>query len=261
MAASSPIDGGHAMRPILLISVPVIPRPRHPPDPARLGAGRRRSRRSRASRTDREPADPTIDELLAAHNKVRAEEKRPPLKLNAQLTEAARGHARDMAEHNKLSHEGSDGSDPEDADQAHGLPLPGDRRERRRRPGDPSARSMRTWIESPPHRENILGDFTEMGGAVAKGSDGRNYWCVDFGRPMPQVDPAKSPGEMIAALNRARAEAKKQPLRRIPSWRASPPDSPARPPNASRSTSKDARRQDPVRRPREARASGRAGSP
>jgi uncharacterized protein YkwD len=159
-----------------------------------------------------EPVDPTLADLLAAHNKVRAEEKRPPLKLSARLTEAARSHARDMAEHDHLTHEGSDGSDAAKrikragyVYRAMGENVAGGE--------DTVAEAMRSWIESPPHRENILGDFTEMGGAVAKGRDGLSYWCVDFGQPIPPVDPEKSPPELIAALNRARSDAKKRPLK------------------------------------------------
>ena len=160
-------------------------------------------------------ADSTLDDLLAAHNRVRAEEKLPPLRLNDRLTEAARGHARDMAEHNELTHDGSDGSDPKARIKRTGYHY--------QEIGENVAggqqtvgEAMNSWIESPPHRENLLGAFTEMGGAVEKGPDGRNYWCVDFGRPMPEVDPAKSPGEMISALNRARAEAKKKTLKNDP---------------------------------------------
>src|SRR5436309_1691882 len=53
-----------------------------------------------------------LDALLAAHNRIRAENELQPLRANRQLAEAARDHARDMAEHQKLSHEGSDDSDP-----------------------------------------------------------------------------------------------------------------------------------------------------
>src|SRR5689334_15742938 len=54
--------------------------------------------------------DPDMVELVAAHNRERAKEKLAPLTANAQLTAAARIHARDMAEHEMMSHEGSDGS-------------------------------------------------------------------------------------------------------------------------------------------------------
>lgn len=156
-----------------------------------------------------------LAELLAAHNKVRAEEKKPPLQLESRLTEAAQAHARDMAEHSNLSHEGSDGSAPKTRIKRAGYHYK-DMGENVAGGQETVGEAMRSWIESPPHRENILGDFTQMGGAVATGPDGRKYWCVDFGRPMPQVDPEKSPGELIAALNRARSGAKKKPIRLDP---------------------------------------------
>lgn len=38
------------------------------------------------------------------------------------------------------------------------------------------------WMNSPGHRANILNPaYTHAGGGVARGSDGRLYWCVIFG--------------------------------------------------------------------------------
>jgi uncharacterized protein YkwD len=159
-----------------------------------------------------EPADGTLEDLIAAHNKVRAEEKLPPLKANPRLTEAARGHARDMAEHGQLTHQGSDGSDTVTRIKRAGY-VYREIAENVAEGDEDVGHAMRSWVESPLHRKNLLGNFSEMGGAVAKGRDGRSYWCVDFGRPIPPVDPTKSPGELIAAVNRARSEAKKRPVR------------------------------------------------
>jgi uncharacterized protein YkwD len=213
MAASRSIEGGlsmhsfliHARRTLLVLAGLMVA----------IGSARGQDAKPKDSGRPAariEPVDPALADLLAAHNKVRAEEKRPPLKLNSRLTDAARSHARDMAEHEHLTHDGSDGSDPAKRVKRAGYVY--------RAIGenvaageDTVAEAMRSWIESPPHRENILGDFTEMGGAVAKGQDGRSYWCVDFGRPIPPVDPEKSPRELIAALNRARSDAKKRPLK------------------------------------------------
>src|SRR4051794_35826603 len=105
--ASTTFDGGPAMRPIpltalhsyLILTALLIPMSwslTQEPKPKESGPPPR----------ERGTADTTLADLLAAHNKVRAEEKLPPLKLNAQLTEAARGQARDMAEHDELTHEG-----------------------------------------------------------------------------------------------------------------------------------------------------------
>jgi uncharacterized protein YkwD len=154
-------------------------------------------------------------EVVEAHNRVRAEHKLSPLKVNAQLTEAARGHARDMAEHQKLSHEGSDGSTTAQRVKKRGY--------RYQEVGENIATAetvdqvMRAWLDSPGHRKNILEpQFTEVGVAMVPDAEGNRYWCVDFARPWPKVDTAKAPAEMIAALNRARAEAKRSTVKPDP---------------------------------------------
>lgn len=159
------------------------------------------------------PSDPLAEALLAAHNKVRAEEKLPPLKLNARLNEAAQAHARDMAGHGELTHEGTDGSAPPDRIKRTGYVYK-ECGENVTDGQDDVGSAMRSWIESPPHRKNILGNFTEMGGAMVKSADGTAYWCVDFGRPIQPVDAATGPAAMVEALNKARSQAGKEALRK-----------------------------------------------
>ena len=216
MAASRSIDGGLAMRPAacLVLQFSVVTGLFLSALASSWGQDRKPNSTAGAP-PSRGAADSTLDDLLAAHNRVRAEEKLPPLRFNARLTEAARGHARDMAEHIKLTHDGSDGSAPKARIKRTGYHYQ-EIGENVAGGQETVGEAMRSWIESPPHRENLLGPFTEMGGAVEKGSDGRNYWCVDFGRPMPEVDPANSPAQMISALNRARSEAKKKTLKNDP---------------------------------------------
>jgi uncharacterized protein YkwD len=151
------------------------------------------------------------DALIAAHNRERAADSLPPLRANAQLSEAARNHARDMAEHRELSHKGSDGSDPATRVKRGGY--------RFRAVGENVAagqesveEAMRTWMNSPPHRSNILGDFAEVGAAVIPDADKRPYWCVVFGRPRPEADLVRGPAALITALNRARSDAKQAPV-------------------------------------------------
>jgi uncharacterized protein YkwD len=36
------------------------------------------------------------------------------------------------------------------------------------------------WMESRPHRANILGPFTIAGAGQATADNGTVYWCVDF---------------------------------------------------------------------------------
>jgi uncharacterized protein YkwD len=158
-----------------------------------------------------------LDALIESHNRERAKEKLPPLRANPLLAAAAREHARDMAEHQKLSHEGSDGSDPAQRVKRHGY--------RYQEVGENVAdgqtsveEAMRSWMNSPPHRKNILGDFTEIGAAVAQAQDAEktNYWCVNFGRPWPKLDPSQDPAALIAGVNKARTAAKKATVKEDP---------------------------------------------
>ncbi|MBV8610362.1 MAG: CAP domain-containing protein [Singulisphaera sp.] len=149
--------------------------------------------------------DPELVDLIQAHNRERAARALPPLAFNAKLEEAARVQARDMAEHVKLSHEGSDGSTPSQRIERQGYHF--------LRVGENVAEGpktveevMRIWMNSPHHRENILGDFTEIGAAVATSKDGNPYWCVDFGTPLPVLDPDRASAELVRALNLERAK-------------------------------------------------------
>jgi uncharacterized protein YkwD len=78
------------------------------------------------------------------------------------------------------------------------------------------AEVMDSWMNSPHHRRNILGDFTEIGAALAEDADGRPYWAVDFGRPIPQLDPKTAASAAVEAINNARAKAEKPALHVAP---------------------------------------------
>lgn len=150
--------------------------------------------------------------LLLATNQERRKQKLPPLKENELLDKAAQGQARDMANQNLLSHKGSDGSNPTIRVQRQGYkPLRGAENVAE---GAPTiSEVMRIWMNSPPHRENILGDYLEMGVGYAQAADGTPYWCVDFATPMTQLEPAKAPAALLDAINKARADAKLPPLK------------------------------------------------
>jgi uncharacterized protein YkwD len=150
--------------------------------------------------------DPLATELLERHNRERAEAKKPPLALDAKLTAAARVHARDMAEHGKMSHEGSDGSTPAQRIERQG--YHGRKSGENVAFGQPAAEAVMTsWMNSPHHRENILGDYSEMGAARVEDADGNPYWCVTFGLPWPRLDPARASSAVLEEINARRAEA------------------------------------------------------
>jgi uncharacterized protein YkwD len=159
--------------------------------------------------------DSTAAALVAAHNRERAERKLPPLVAEPRLTEAARVHAEDMAAHKKMAHEGSDGSEPADRvrRQKYVYLTTG---ENVAAGQDTVAEVMAGWMNSPHHRENILGDYSEIGAARAKAANGMIYWCVEFGRPFPRLEPSQAETEMADRLNHIRADEDKPALRISP---------------------------------------------
>lgn len=131
--------------------------------------------------------DPDLARLRArvvdAHNQVRAAAKLPSLAVSQRLRAAAQAHARDMAARVKMTHEGSRGTRPVDRIKATGYPY--------RRAGENIAAGffsvdqlMKGWMNSPRHKRNILGGFSQIGVGCAIGEDGKRYWCVTFGLPL-----------------------------------------------------------------------------
>ena len=128
--------------------------------------------------------DPAVvrEELLALHNRARAEEKLSALVVSSKLQSAAQMHAEEMADRRKMSHNGADGSTVLKRVQRQGYRL--------RRCGEniayghySAAHVMGGWLDSRPHRKNILGGFTQIGIGYATAKNGTPYWCVNFGLP------------------------------------------------------------------------------
>lgn len=123
-----------------------------------------------------------IEDLIKRHNDARRGEGLRPLVQEKKLSKAAAIHAQDMADEETMSHKGSDGSSPADRVQKCGYDF--------LRIGENVAFGQDTpkevvaeWLESPPHRKNILGNYTEIGASVKKSKRGKLYWCVEFGVP------------------------------------------------------------------------------
>jgi uncharacterized protein YkwD len=158
---------------------------------------------------------PELVELVAAHNREREAQKLEPLVANAKLSAAALTQARDMAEHEKMTHEGSDGSKFNERIERQG--YVGRRMAENVAVGQSSAAElMREWMNSPHHRENILGSFSEIGVAYATSAEGRRYWCTTFGLPPTKLDRDVAIAGLVAAVNQAREQAGKPPLRLNP---------------------------------------------
>jgi uncharacterized protein YkwD len=151
--------------------------------------------------------DPIVAELVEAHNKERAKENLPPLKLEAKLSEAALVHARDMADRQAMGHEGGDGSTPQQRVVNAGYHyLATGENVARGYEGVPGV--MQGWMESPPHRKNILADFSEIGVARVEGKEGKPYWCVEFGKPIPNLNPSEAASSLVKRINEERSAAK-----------------------------------------------------
>jgi uncharacterized protein YkwD len=121
-------------------------------------------------------------ELIDLMNEERAREKLPPLKPSDKLMLAARNHAQNMAKQEKGSHV-LDDKTPIDRAKDVGYAF--------RQLGENWASGQKTnalaikqWMDSPPHRANILKkEFTEIGVGIAKSAKGKLYYCQLFGTP------------------------------------------------------------------------------
>jgi len=122
---------------------------------------------------------------LALVNDYREANGLDPLALDPRLEQAARAHAEDLARNDRISHFGSDGSDPMERVERTGF--------------SPEAASenvgtgqltfgelFREWQQSPSHNRNLLmPDATSMGVAVVRKPDTqfKTFWSLVLGTP------------------------------------------------------------------------------
>ncbi len=134
------------------------------------------------------------DEVIRLTNAERMKHGLWPLRKNAALTQAARGHALDMIVNDFASHRGSNGSSSADRARAAGF-----------RPygwgaayvGENIAAGIHTpadavnaWLNSPAHKANMLRpEYREIGVGMVKGGRYGTYWVQNFGAA-PNTFPA-----------------------------------------------------------------------
>lgn len=120
--------------------------------------------------------------IIAAINAARADAGLKPLQVAPRLIQAARSHSRDMAVNNFTGHTGSDGSDF--VTRLERVCVRWRMAAENVGWGSPDTYAMmKAWMDSPPHRANILNpDLTEVGVGYASqpGSDYTDYWTIDF---------------------------------------------------------------------------------
>jgi uncharacterized protein YkwD len=119
-------------------------------------------------------------QIVDATNAERKAKNLPELKPNPKLMAAARAHAENMAQQNKMEHE-LDGKKPHGRVKAEGYSYRtcGENIAYR---AETAKEVLKGWMDSPGHKANILKDsYAEIGVAAAKNKKGELYWVQVFG--------------------------------------------------------------------------------
>lgn len=126
-------------------------------------------------------ADALVQQLLHRINQERRRSALPQFRLSPTLVRGAQMHACDNANHNRLSHIGTDGSSPGkrvlrvgyDFDLVTENVAIGYAK---------SEHVLEAWLRSSTHRRNIFEPRTnDLGLAVARGRNGRLHWVMNGG--------------------------------------------------------------------------------
>jgi uncharacterized protein YkwD len=134
---------------------------------------------------DRDYSSTALDSEKAREliNAYRKERGLKPLKLNVALTEAAKAHSRDLAKWDRISHYGSDGSNPWDRVKRSGYNA----KLAAENVGTGQAsidEVMKGWKESPGHNKNLLlADAEHMGIALVQDqkTEFKTFWTLVVG--------------------------------------------------------------------------------
>ncbi|MGL5940349.1 MAG: CAP domain-containing protein [Waterburya sp.] len=129
-------------------------------------------------------SDTFDQQILNLVNQERAKVGADPLRINAQLDQAADLHTQDQANMDKMSHTGSDGSSMGTRIQNAGYQYS--------TAGENVAAGyldaeavVAGWMGSEGHRANILNaSFEELGVGYGTSDDGTSYWTQNFGSEM-----------------------------------------------------------------------------
>ncbi len=140
------------------------------------------------SLSDRDYSTTALDPGFARDiiNQYRTENGLKPLKLNAELTAAAKLHSRDLSKWDRISHYGSDGSNPWDRVKRSGYKA----RLAAENVGTGQIdfkEVMKGWKESPGHNKNLLlSDAEHMGIALVQDpkTEFKSFWTLVIGTAM-----------------------------------------------------------------------------
>lgn len=138
--------------------------------------------------SDRDYSRTQLDAEMARDlvNSYRKEKGLKPLRLSPELTEAAKLHSRDLSKWDRISHYGSDGSNPWDRVKRTGYKA----RLAAENVGTGQIdfnEVMRGWKDSPGHNKNLLmADADHMGIALVQDpkTEFKSFWTLVIGAPM-----------------------------------------------------------------------------
>ncbi|MGA5899211.1 CAP domain-containing protein [Streptomyces venetus] len=122
--------------------------------------------------------------VLKLTNAERVKAGCPKLKMNSALARAAQRHSADMARHNFVGHDGSNGSTMVTRARAAGYTGFSSLAENVAAGQKSAAAVVKSWMRSPGHRANILNcSLKHLGVGYAKksGTEYGTYWTQDFG--------------------------------------------------------------------------------
>ena len=145
-------------------------------------------RATKGSFSDRDYSTSRLDPERArvAINAYRKQKGLKPLQLNSKLTVAAKGHSRDLAKWDRISHYGSDGSDPWDRVAKTGFSA----KLAAENVGTGQAsldEVIKGWKKSPGHNKNLLlKGATHMGIALVRDpkTEFKTFWTLVLGTPL-----------------------------------------------------------------------------
>ncbi|HMF14309.1 MAG TPA: CAP domain-containing protein, partial [Gemmataceae bacterium] len=135
----------------------------------------------------RDPKAPRLTDeerkIFELTNEARKKEKLPPLKLNATLVKVARAHSANMAKQEKMAHE-LDGKNPTDRIKDAGYDPLSTGENVGETEGGTAEEIFKMWMDSPPHKANILREkVEEIGIGIARSSKGVVYYTQVFATP------------------------------------------------------------------------------
>lgn len=156
-----------------------------PPDKAPAGSY---EKAPRGALTDRDYTATALNPEIARDliNQYRHDHGLKPLKLNPKLTEAAKEHSRDLSKWDRISHYGSDGSNPWDRVKRTGYnaKLAAENVGTGQISFD---EVLKGWKESPGHNKNLLlSDAHDMGLALVQDpkTEFKSFWTLVIGTSM-----------------------------------------------------------------------------